>query len=232
MLTFKPPDGQHIELNAIHESVQEVLHQADLIVRRSFGCHLNFSKKLFIQPATDIVTEVDVVIENLLKQELARILPGAGFIGEETEKCVAQNYNWIVDPLDGTLNFANKIPIFCISVALWQNNVPLYGVVSLPMQNEVVHAIAGTGLFINGLPSGKRKRPPFRSYPCLLTSARARARRRCVTVSLGTSPSHATMVARRFTQSSQPWAGQTVRSLSITVCGILLLPSLSQAKQG
>lgn len=149
----------NIELNAIHESVQEVLHQADLVVRRSFGRHLNFSKKLSIQPATDIVTEVDVVIENLLKQELARILPGAGFIGEETENCVAQNYNWIVDPLDGTLNFANKIPIFCISVALWQDNTPLYGVVSLPMQNEMVHSIVGTGIFVNGLPAGRKKRP-------------------------------------------------------------------------
>ena len=99
--------------------------------------------------ASSVVTETDKQVEKLLKTKLLKILPGSGFIGEESE-AEPKEYNWIVDPIDGTLNFANQLPVFACSIALWHQNQPIYSLVSLPMATETLHAFTGGGIFLNG----------------------------------------------------------------------------------
>lgn len=99
--------------------------------------------------ASSIVTETDKQVEQILKAKLLKILPSSGFIGEETAVEV-KDYNWIIDPIDGTLNFANQLPVFACSIALWYQNEPIYSLVSLPMTTEILHAFAGGGIFLNG----------------------------------------------------------------------------------
>ena len=95
------------------------------------------------QDSISVVTRLDRQIETYLKSALKKILPSAGFIGEETAVAPAAEYNWIVDPIDGTLNFSRRIPIFCVSIALWHNNEPVYGLVSLPLQRQIYTVLTG-----------------------------------------------------------------------------------------
>lgn len=99
--------------------------------------------------STSVVTDVDREAEAMIKGALTKILPGAGFIGEESEPDVKE-YNWVVDPIDGTLNYANQIPVFACSLALWHKNEPVYAYVSLPISGEALYAFSGQGLFLNG----------------------------------------------------------------------------------
>jgi myo-inositol-1(or 4)-monophosphatase len=59
---------------------------------------------------------------------------------------------WIVDPLDGTVNYANGIPLFCVSIALAVRGVPMIGVVHDPLRNELFSAVAGRGAWLDGVP--------------------------------------------------------------------------------
>lgn len=101
----------------------------------------------------DLVSYVDKQAELLLVEGCGKILPSAGFITEEgtnTEK--SDEYNWIIDPLDGTTNFTHGLPIFSISVALMQNEKIVLGVVYEINRDEFFHAIEGMGAFCNGDP--------------------------------------------------------------------------------
>ncbi|MDZ7586984.1 MAG: inositol monophosphatase, partial [Patescibacteria group bacterium] len=115
---------------------------------------------------TSVVTEVDKQTEEILKQKLPSILPGSGFIGEETP-VVVKDYNWIVDPIDGTLNYAHQVPVFACSIALWHHDQPVYALVSLPISAEIIHAIVGQGIYLKGhqvfLPK-QNSQKPFITY--------------------------------------------------------------------
>jgi myo-inositol-1(or 4)-monophosphatase len=70
----------------------------------------------------NLVSYVDKTAEKQLVDALYKILPEAGFIAEEeTNSTVGEEYNWIIDPLDGTTNFIHGVPMFAISVALVKN---------------------------------------------------------------------------------------------------------------
>src|SRR5690349_25095358 len=78
----------------------------------------------------DLVSYVDKTAEQKLVADLAKILPSSGFITEEkTSTIQGENYNWIIDPLDGTTNFVHGVPCYCVSVALLSNNKLVLGVV-------------------------------------------------------------------------------------------------------
>lgn len=101
----------------------------------------------------DLVTETDLVVENLLKEKLGRLVPEADFMAEESaESFVPGDLTWIIDPLDGTTNFAHGLPMVAISVALWRDGEVILGIVSLPVLDEIFHAVRGLGAFLNGEP--------------------------------------------------------------------------------
>lgn len=103
-----------------------------------------------IKGLNDLVSYVDKTSEKLLVERLATILPEAGFIVEENTKSEIKDYNWIVDPLDGTTNFIHGIPCFAISIALEHKGEILIGVVYEVAQNECFWAYKNGGAFLNG----------------------------------------------------------------------------------
>lgn len=103
--------------------------------------------------AIDIVTEADVASEKLLRERLSALLPAASFWGEESNEPPKEQLFWLVDPIDGTTNFANNIPFFCISVALNQGTPgldaePLLGVIVELPSRRIFYAEKGKGAHI------------------------------------------------------------------------------------
>jgi myo-inositol-1(or 4)-monophosphatase len=99
----------------------------------------------------DYVTSFDIKIENNIKQELRTLTPDIAFWGEEgglseddKELC------WVLDPIDGTINFIRKLPLHCISLALVMKGEPILGIIYLPMTNEKYWALNDGGAFLNG----------------------------------------------------------------------------------
>ncbi len=98
----------------------------------------------------NLVSYVDKKSEECFIEELKKLIPNSGIIGEEgLEKHSTKEYTWIIDPLDGTTNFAHSIPVFCTSVALMFEGRIILGVVYDPNRKEVFHAIEGGGAFLN-----------------------------------------------------------------------------------
>jgi len=96
----------------------------------------------------NLVSYVDMEAEKMIVQTLKFTLPEAGFITEEgTETKKAEQYNWIIDPLDGTTNFMHGLPPYSVSIALAENDVPVLGVVYIINSDECFHAVKGGGAY-------------------------------------------------------------------------------------
>lgn len=118
---------------------------------------LGYFRKL--DPATiteksknDLVSVADRESERVIKAELDRRLPGYSFLGEETGASGDGDLKWIVDPLDGTLNFVQGFPQWCVSVALWDAQGGLAGCILDPLRGDLFVAARGLGATWNGQP--------------------------------------------------------------------------------
>ena len=103
--------------------------------------------------ANDLVTEYDRKAEMLIVGRLRATFPDHSIIGEEGasfQGTSAEGYRWYIDPLDGTNNFAHRIPHFAVSMGLFRNDQPVLAVVHDPMRDEVYWAEKGAGSFRNG----------------------------------------------------------------------------------
>jgi myo-inositol-1(or 4)-monophosphatase len=99
----------------------------------------------------NLVSYVDKEAERRLVKSLAALLPSAGFITEEgtVEQSSRQEYNWIIDPLDGTTNFLHGLPIYGISIGLTRGSETVLGIVHHIGMNECYHAVAGDAAYCN-----------------------------------------------------------------------------------
>ena len=98
----------------------------------------------------NLVSYVDKESERRLVHALEKILPGAGFIGEEgTDIKGTNDYQWIIDPLDGTTNFTHSLPPFAISIGLAKRNKIVCGVVYEINKSECFHASEGNPAYLN-----------------------------------------------------------------------------------
>ena len=98
----------------------------------------------------DLVTETDMAVEEFLKGELGRLLPEATFLAEESSGSEAlSDLTWVIDPLDGTTNFAHGLPFVATSIGLWQKDRIVLGVINCPFLGECFHARLGGGAFCN-----------------------------------------------------------------------------------
>ena len=100
--------------------------------------------------AIDLVTEVDRRAERMIARALHRAAPAYGFVGEESGRHGDDEYQWYVDPIDGTTNFIHGVPICCVSIALVHRGVPVVGVIFDPSRNELFAAVRGGGCTVNG----------------------------------------------------------------------------------
>jgi myo-inositol-1(or 4)-monophosphatase len=97
----------------------------------------------------DYLTETDAELERLIRERLAAAFPTDSFFGEESGGTFGSNL-WIVDPIDGTANFARGIPHFCVSIAFVRDRNVEIGVIYQPMTDEVYAARRGAGAMRNG----------------------------------------------------------------------------------
>lgn len=108
----------------------------------------------------NIVTSSDVAVQAFLTEKLAQLLPGSGFLCEEEDLAdLRHEYVWIIDPIDGTANYARGSENCCISVALFRNWEPVLGVVYSPWRKELYTAEKGKGARCNGVPIHVSDRP-------------------------------------------------------------------------
>lgn len=100
----------------------------------------------------DFVSAADREAEAAIRAELDGRFPQYGFLGEETGGSGEGEVRWIVDPLDGTLNFVQGFPHWCVSVALWDAEGPVVGCVLDPLREDCFLAVRGLGASWNGQP--------------------------------------------------------------------------------
>jgi len=134
-----------IEQNLIDQTKEAILEAGKIILH-----NWDRPKQVRHKGRIDLVTDTDVAVEDKLKSSLKDILPQASFLAEESASTTKPgNLTWIIDPLDGTTNFAHHIPFVAISVALWAENNVLLGFVYLPILKEMFWAAHNKGAFLN-----------------------------------------------------------------------------------
>ena len=106
-------------------------------------------QQLSYKGEVDIVTEADRKSESLIVARLLKRFPGHAILGEEggTTGAGGARYRWLVDPLDGTTNFAHGFPVFAVSIGLLENGEPLIGAVYNPVTRDMFTAMKGEGAF-------------------------------------------------------------------------------------
>ena len=133
---------------SLHCVIQVAL-DAGQILRKKF----TREKKILFKGLRDIVTDVDLIVEKKIRENLKEEFPDIGFVGEETmedERAnYKQGYKWIVDPIDGTRNFAAGIPFFSLVIGLSFNEKIILAVNYDPLRNEMFSSENGKGAFLN-----------------------------------------------------------------------------------
>jgi myo-inositol-1(or 4)-monophosphatase len=127
--------GINLEVNELCRSVASFIQSE----RQNFDNTRIEQKEKF----NNLVSYVDKESERKLVSHLSKILPGAGFITEEgtVEQSQSNEYNWIIDPLDGTTNFLHGFPLYAISVGLSYKNKVILGVIHDVVHHDSYHAV-------------------------------------------------------------------------------------------
>jgi len=108
-------------------------------------------KRIDYKGAVNLVTEMDFRSENIIVSEIREKYPGHGFLAEEkAQERTASPYRWIIDPLDGTTNYAHGFPVYSVSIALEKKGDIILGVVYDPSRDELFVAQKGKGARLNG----------------------------------------------------------------------------------
>ncbi len=113
------------------------------------------SAKISNKGDIDLVTEADVASENLIIERIRSYHPQHAILAEESGETVLvggrrSEWKWVIDPLDGTTNYAHGYPCFCVSIALEHNGVIEIGVIYDPVRDEMFAAERGNGATLNG----------------------------------------------------------------------------------
>ena len=101
---------------------------------------------------SDLVTEADLASQQAIRDVLLGAFPDHGFLAEENEQIVSRcdDFRWIVDPLDGTMNYVHGVPNYAVSIALEQRGEIVVGTVYDPVSGECFSALSGGGAWLNG----------------------------------------------------------------------------------
>ncbi len=143
MAQYKKEAFSHLTLIAIEAALQ-----AGDILRQGFGTPFAITQK---EGKHNLVTEYDFLAEKSILSFLKHHVPNSDFLAEESGASGSTSeILWIIDPLDGTVNFAHQIPIFSVSIALEKKGDLFCGVVYQPITHELFVAEKGKGAFLNG----------------------------------------------------------------------------------
>jgi len=138
----------------IHSIISIVKEASALMVRTGFEVHDKGTRE-------NLVTSSDLAVQEYLIGKLSALLPGSGFLCEEEDlnDIAGHQYVWIIDPIDGTANYARGNENCCISVGLVKDGEQFMGVVYSPWRGECYWAEKGKGAFCNGKPIHVSDRP-------------------------------------------------------------------------
>ncbi len=137
-------------LKAFKELAVEAAQRAGKLLRENFGLAHDYAQK---SSYVDLVTECDHRAQALIVSMIQREYPHHQILSEEQltqPKSTNSEYKWIIDPLDGTMNFVHSYPLFCVSIALEKAGEVVLGVAYSPIIDELFVAQKGKGAFLNG----------------------------------------------------------------------------------
>lgn len=133
------------DLDRREKTLVALIREAGALAQRAFAIEGGFEMK----GPQDFLTVTDAAVETLVRERLKRLFPEDGFLGEESGGTPGEAV-WVVDPIDGTANFARRIPHYCVSIAFVGGNEMLLGAIYDPVHDELYFARAGRGAFRNG----------------------------------------------------------------------------------
>ncbi len=131
------------------EVAKEAAEAAADIIR---GFHEDHNFEINFKGKNDLVTDADLAAEKKILKIIRKAFPGDQVLAEETSKqqVLPQQRTWMVDPIDGTTNFAHGFPVYCVSIALWEKQEAKIGLVLEVNRNECFYAVKDEGAFLNG----------------------------------------------------------------------------------
>ena len=135
-------------------SLRTVAIEAAREAGRIMRAHYGQTQQITFKGEVDLVTDVDQASEQLIVQRIQSRFPDHQILSEESGALFVSGsgsgYRWIIDPLDGTTNFAHGYPFFCVSIGVEVDGVSRLGVVYAPILDELFVAELGAGAFLNG----------------------------------------------------------------------------------
>jgi myo-inositol-1(or 4)-monophosphatase len=133
-------------MNEFLDAAIGAAQEAGKLLRENFGRPL----KVNAEEAHDIKLELDVRAQDLITEFLLRRFPHHAILGEEGSAANdLTDFEWVIDPIDGTVNYFYGIPHFCVSIALRQKGEVIVGVIYDPMRDELWHAEHGSLAYLN-----------------------------------------------------------------------------------
>ncbi len=136
-------------MNQYLDAAIDAARAAGALVRENFGRPLTVNA----EEAHDIKLELDVRSQELITKLLLEKFPGHAILGEEgNEENTTTDFEWVIDPIDGTVNYFYSIPHFCISIALREKGEIIVGVIYDPIREELWHAERGGQAYLNDKP--------------------------------------------------------------------------------
>lgn len=135
------------------ELAETTAREAGVLVREKRDAVSHMAVSATKSTPTDVVTESDTAAEALIRDRLLGARPDDGILGEEGGTTAGTSgVRWIVDPIDGTVNYLYGIPQYAISIAATVDGEPAAGVVHNPVSGETWTATSGGGAFLDGVP--------------------------------------------------------------------------------
>lgn len=135
--------------SSILPSIESIARRAGAVIREA----TSHPRRIDFKGEVNLVTQTDRDSEALIVEALTAEFPGAAILAEESGTQPGTNgLTWVIDPLDGTNNFAHGHPVFAVSIALWAGDGPLAGVVYDPLRDECFSAARGHGATLNREP--------------------------------------------------------------------------------
>ena len=139
--------SNQVNLSSLYEKAKKSAQIGNEILKVNYNKIQKISSK---GRKGDLVTNVDLEVENKIKEYLLEETPNISINAEESGKLIkSSDLTWCIDPLDGTTNYSHGYPFFGTSIGLVYKNKPIIGAISVPYLNELYSACIGLGSFCN-----------------------------------------------------------------------------------
>ena len=136
-------------LEQLHKKALPIYRKASLIALENFGRGYLDYKVKEEYGVKSIVTEADKLINDHLTEKLRKLIPGSSVFSEEGTKELSEDYNWIIDPIDGTGNYQRGVDMWGIAISLKHKNETIYAAILYPTSmNKIYYGFKGKGVLM------------------------------------------------------------------------------------